>query len=204
MTIRKGEDWGARRSLPPEGVVAGGDAEARQLIEECRRAGRAIPPIGLTGGDLWKALGAPSGGAARLRGDDARTLPMDLGHVVIDGRPAWFLCHLVARRSWWLGRVVAVMNTEWLGEWRVVPRAHPNDGMLELVDGDPSLGQRWLARRRLRTGDHLPHPDLALRRVRRTELRFDRPTDVYLDGVRAGRACVLEVSIEPDALSVVV
>ena len=203
MTIRKGEDWGFDAPLPADGVIVATDAQARSVVEEHRRANREIPPLGLLGGDLWKALGAPTGGVDRLRSAAARTVPIDLGVAVVDGRMLWFVSHLFVKNSWWRGRVIAVMNTEFRGDWRVVSRAHPNDGVLDVVDGNPGLGQRWLARRRLQSGDHLPHPQLQLSRVRSVQFELKSPTHVWLDGIDVGRASQVSLRVEEDALTVV-
>ena len=50
MTIKKGQAWGERRPLPPDGVVVSSDAEARVVLEEYRHAGEAFPTLGLLGG----------------------------------------------------------------------------------------------------------------------------------------------------------
>ena len=49
------------------------------------------------------------------------------------------------------------------GLWRgreVAPRAHPNDGKLDIVEISPAMrwNQRMMAWRRTRIGTHLPHP----------------------------------------------
>ena len=133
-------------------------------------------------------------------------LPVDLGSVLVDGVQHWFVAHLVARRSWWRGRIVAAMNAEFVGNWDVAPRAHPGDGLLDVVDVAPamSLTDRVKARGRLATGAHLPHPAISVSRRDAVQLAFDRPTPVWLDGVRVGEARNLSVRLEPDALVCVV
>ena len=91
-------------------------------MESCRRAGQTLPTLGLLGGDLCRTLGGP-GDEARLRSDDAMTFQVDVGAALLDGRLHWFVAHLIARRSWWRGRLVAVMNAEWLGAWDLGPRS---------------------------------------------------------------------------------
>jgi hypothetical protein len=205
VTIRRGGAWGAPGPLPAHGVVVRSDAEARQVVEEARRAGRPVPPLGLLGGDLCRTLGGGrASGEERLRSEHAVTFPADLGAALVDGRLHWFVAHLVARRSWWRGRVVAAMNAEWRGDWDVAPRAHPDDGLLDVVDADLPQGDRWKARRRLRTGTHLPHPDIEVRRVRAWQADLEPPLDVWLDGVALGRARTLSVRVEPDVLTLVV
>lgn len=203
MTIEKGRSWGEPGPLAADGVVVRTDAEARAAVEAARRAGGPIPELGLLGGDLCRTVGG-RGDEARLRSADAVRLPVDVGSVLVDGRLHRFVAHLVARRSWWRGRVVAVMNAQWIGAWDVAPKSHPNDGLLDVFDGDLSLDDRWKARRRLLTGTHVPHPGIAQRRVAALQVDFDRPTPVWLDGERVGEARSLAIRIEPDAVTCVV
>lgn len=203
MTIERGQSWGRPGPLPADAVIAHTDAEARAVVETARRANEDPPPIGLLGGDLCRTLGG-TGDARRLRSDAAMTFTVDVGAVLVDGRLHWFVAHLVARRSWWRGRVVAVMNAEWRGDWDVAPRSHPNDGMLDIVDGDLPIGDRLQARRRLRTGTHVPHPRIRTERSRAWQADFAPALDVWLDGAKVGRAKDIAVRVEPDALTVVI
>lgn len=203
MTIHKGEAWGAPGPLPADGVVVRSDAEARAVVTEARRTGRPVPVLGLLGGDLCRTLGG-LGDEARLRSPDAMTFPVDLGSVLVDGRLHWFVAHLIARRAWWRGRAVAVMNAQWLGDWDLGPRSHPNDGLLDATDGRLPLGDRLAARRRVRTGTHLPHPALRTTRAAAMSFDLDPALEVRLDGEPVGRARHLAVRVEPDALTVVV
>ncbi len=203
MTIEKGRPWGTAGPLGPDGVLIRSDAEARSVVEAARRAGENPPELGLLGGDLCRTVGG-RGDETRLRGAEAMRLPVDLGSVLVDGRLHWFCAHLVARRSWWRGRVVGVMNAQWLGRWDVAPRSHPNDGLLDVFDADLSLDDRIKARRRLLTGTHVPHPAIGQRRVAALQLEFDRPTPVWLDGQRIGAAKTLSIRLQPDALTCVV
>ncbi len=184
-------------------MVVTSDAEARAVVTEARRAGRQVPTLGLLGGDLCRTLGG-LGDEARMRSDGAMTFPCDLGVAQLDGERHWFVAHAVARRRWWRGRVVAAMNAQWLGSWDLGPRSHPNDGLLDITDGTMPLGDRLQARRRLPTGTHLPHPALEVTRTASAELQLDPPLDLWLDGEKVGRGRHLALSIEPDALRIVV
>jgi hypothetical protein len=205
MTVERGRSWGERRPRPPDLVEVADDAAAGALINQLRAAGQPLPPIGLRAGDLRRTLGGDGGGRVRapLDGPELGCYPVDLGVAVFGGRPRWFLSHLVARRSWWWGEVVAVMNAELIGPWDVAPRSHPNDGRLDVVrTSDLGLGDRWKARRRLRTGTHTPHPRITTARADELELAFAHPLTIRLDGVKVGRATELHVHVEPDALVV--
>ena len=203
MTIGKGTAYGELRPLPADGVVASTDAEARAVVEQARREHRPVPPLGLLGGDLCRTLGG-LGDEPRLRSPEATTFAVDLGCVRLDGRECWFVAHLAAHRRGWRGRSVVVMNAEWLGEWDLGPRSHPGDGILDVTDGSLGLRERLQARRRARTGTHLPHPDLRTRRAAELTLSFASAVPVFLDGDAVGSARELVVSVEPDALSVTV
>jgi hypothetical protein len=203
LTIRKGEPWGEPGPLPAEGRVVRSDAEAREIVTAARRASEQVPPLGLLGGDLCHTLGG-TGDESRLHSDTAVQVPVDLGSVLVDGRLHWFVAHLVVRRSWWHGRVVAVMNAQYLGKWDVAPRGHPNDGRLDVLDADLPLGERLQVRSRLRAGTHVPHPRIEERHVQALQVELDRPTPVYLDGQLVSRARQLTIRVEPDALLCVV
>lgn len=203
MTITKGEPWGEPGPLPRHGVLVRSDAEARAIVTAAHRAGEPIPPLGLLGGDLCRTLGG-TGDEDRLHSDAAMQLPVDLGAVLVDGRLHWFVAHLISRRGWWRGRVVAAMNAQFLGAWDVVPRGHPNDGRLDVLDADLPFDERLQVRSRLKTGTHLPHPRIEERHVSALQIDLARPTPVLLDGDDVGLATTLSIRVEPDALICVV
>jgi hypothetical protein len=203
VTIEKGRDWGRHGPLPAGAVVVRTDSEARAVIEAARRAGDRVPPLGLLGGDLCRTLGG-TGDEDRLRSADALQVPVDLGAVLVDGRLHWFLAHLVARRGWWRGRVVAAMNAQWLGGWTVAPRAHPNDGVLDVLDAQLGVGDRLKARSRLRSGTHVPHPGIKQRRTTAIQVDLDPALPILLDGDPLGPARALSIRVEPDAVLCVV
>lgn len=203
MTVRKGEPWGGPGALPDDGIVVDSDLAARRAVTDARRGNRAIPALGLLAGDLARTCGA-TGNEGRLRGPDAQTLPVDLGEVLVDGSLHFFVAHLVARRSWWRGPIVAAMNAQFLGDWDVAPRSHPGDGRVDLLQADLSLSDRWKARARLPTGTHVPHPGISERRVKAVQLDLAPGTSVWLDGERIGEAKALSIRVAPDALQVVV
>lgn len=194
----------------------GDDAALRRVFEASRQAGRpgagprARPlEVGLLGGDLCRTVGGP-GDSDRLYGDAAVRMVIDAVRVDSaegDG-PWWFLAHLVAHRRGWRGDAAVAMNAEWLktsrGMWKLGPRAHPNDGLVDCTTGRLGWRDRGKARRRAASGDHLPHPALTVTRAASVELVFDRPTPVRLDGEPIGAHRRVSLTVEPDALVVVV
>lgn len=172
-------------------------------MTDAKRSGGETPPLGLAGGDLARTLGG-RGDAARLHSNDATHLWIDIGSVLLDGEIHWFVAHLIARRSWARGRTLAVMNAEWCGKWNLGPRAHPGDGLLDITDASLSLSQRILARRRLPTGSHLPHPEIRNSRTSSWQTDLDPPLRVWLDHDLVTSARHLSVRVEPGAMLVVV
>jgi hypothetical protein len=204
VTIRKGEAWGTIGPLPPDAVRVRSDAELGDLVTRHRQAGAAVPPVALLGGDLMRAVGG-TGSLDRLAGDVA-LLPTDVVRVDADGRTGWFVAHLVARRSWWRGELFGAVNGQYVGQWDVAARAHPNDGRVDVVriDAGMRVRDRWRARTRAVTGAHVPHPAIEIRQHRDLTVEFARPVTVWLDGRRWATARRLELTVEADALVVCV
>jgi hypothetical protein len=203
VTIEKGQPWGEAMALPGGSPVVRSDEALRALVEEHRRAGRPLPPVGLLGGDLHRTLGGVGNREDRLWAGDAVGFPVDLGCALVDGRQHWFVAHLIARNRTWT-RAWAAFNAQWFERLNLAPRGHPNDGRLDIVDSRLSLGQVPVVARRARLGAHLPHPGITTRRVAADQVELDRPLDVLADGVHLGRARTISVRLEPDALTVVV
>jgi hypothetical protein len=181
------------------------DAEAAHLVERSLRAGAPPPVLVLLGGDLCRTVGG-TGDAVHADGPEAMGFPCDVGSVLLDGRLHWFVAHLVARRSWWRGRLFAAMNAQFFGRYDLAPRGHPDDGRLDVLDVDPGfgLGDRVKAWRRLPTGTHVPHPRIRVRSVAALQTTFDPPLRVWLDGIDRGEVANMSLRVEADALTVVV
>jgi diacylglycerol kinase family enzyme len=161
-------------------------------------------PLLIRGGDLHRSVGAPRGAAATTR------LPIDVIDVTADDRRLTAVAHVVARRrgriGWWRGPIIALMNVDHRGRWDAAPRAHPNDGWLDVIEVDEAMSwrSRWQAWRRLPTGSHLPHPDIGTRRSRAEMFTFDEPLALWVDGVERGTVRSLSVAVRPDGAVVYV
>ncbi len=200
MTIRPGQAWGSPIIVPPGVRVASTD---RQVAELAATAGLPIRP---TAGDLAATLGIGAGRAVPAVGSTSVSCPVDVGWAVTPAGSRRFVAHCVARRSWWSGEVVLVMNAQFLAAWDVAPRSHPNDGRLDVVTvaSTMSSAQRWRASRRAPRGEHLPHPSITTARITGRHFTFERPRTIWLDGERWCRSAELTVEIEPDAIEVII
>lgn len=213
MTIEKGRSWGEPAEGIDEPAIADDDAALAALAARALSGGSTLVAE-LRSGDLLKTLGL-----SEPRPPEERfAYPVDLGlaHLGrdtagLDVEPLPFVAHLVAGRlnglltvlGYGPGITAVVMNGAWLGEYRLGPRAHPNDGLLDVTDGRVPLNQRREAARRATTGAHLPHPALKVSRVPSWERTFSRPVMFWLDGVKRGRHRSVRVEVVPDALTVV-
>ena len=151
--------------------------------------------------DLCRTLG---GRGVALPGGSGTRLTVDLGAALLDGKIHWFCAHLVARPEFRPGRWWVAANAAHRGRWNLAPRAHPGDGLLDILDVNLS-GLSWAsAWRRLPSGDHVPHPGIRYNRTSSIQHSFDRLTPVRLDGQSIGRFRDISVRVEAEALQVVV
>jgi hypothetical protein len=204
MTIKPGEPWGNPVPRPSGLIVVRDDRDLARALSQ----GRASP-IGVGGGDLARTLGVtPTSTDSLTTRPTVNEYPLDLLEVRLDGadEPIIAAAHVVVRSPWssghWLrGRILVVMNAEFIGEWDVAPRGHPNDGRVEVFDVAASMSarERLAARRRLPTGTHAPHPKISTRSMRSGTWQFERPLDVVVDGHRIGQASTLSIDVVADA-----
>ena len=217
--MRPGEEWGGPPAPgTPVREVAGDDATL---------AAAATPEVVLriapgTGADLARALGLPA------TGPGTTVVACDLIDVTTPGSPARPAANVVvsgrapdALRPWHRRRPVTVTvdgrpvhtgpatgvviaNGQFLRGADLVPRGHPGDGRLEVQVYGLRPGERGPMRRRLPTGDHVPHPRIVGATGRRVEVRWTRPVPVEADGHPGDPATVLVAAVRPGALRVLV
>lgn len=201
MTIRKGESWGEAVPVPA----------GLRMFDDDRSVGRWLrslsapptEPIGVRGGDLARTMGG--GGPGRFEGVVMQA-PVDLLRVTLDDREVLALSHVVLRGRCWSGRVVMLMNAQFLGRRDVAPRSHPNDGRVDVLEVQSSMPirARVQAVRRSVRGTHVPHPAIVTRQTREWSAVFQRPLACWVDGDRLGRFSEVRVEVVPDCLVVCV
>lgn len=211
MTITAGQPWGEMVAAPIDADRVGSDEDLASVVAHAVRAGTTASVI-VTAGDLFRAVGGTDGVDRTLDEVDIARLPCDALRVDLDDRTYWAVAHVVVHRrilgssalGWWRGRIVAMMNVQYRGEWDVAPRAHPNDGRVDVVEVDRSMAirDRWRARGRLPLGAHVPHPSIRTRQVRSLSLDLEPGDRVVVDGVDRGAGRRLGVTVQPDAFTV--
>lgn len=215
MTIEKGEPWGSPFDGEPPRLRAFDDADLARLAHEQRSAGES-PAVLVGQGDVAATIGADAAepddepGAGRYH-----RYPMDLGYVALADRAGLteqivpFVAHVVGHRHralvrrWSPWPELIVMNTPLLSGLRLGPRAHPNDGKLDVTVGSLPWLESREARRRAATGTHLPHPRLDAFRKADAGFAPGRALRVVVDGVDRGRWSRLNVFVVPDAFVLV-
>lgn len=207
MTIRKFQEWGLEITRPENIQFCGSDAEAAKIATHYRSNRLAMPHIHLTGGSMAISLGYPH----TLSDTVAHELPIDLLRVrytTTDETQHTTMAtnSVVMRHRWWLGKIVAITNGGYFRNWEIAPRAHPNDGVFDVVETTNSMSyrQRLIARRRLSSGSYVPHPSIDQRQCREDSWFFTEPMHLYLDEEFVGSITQVQVTIEPDAIKLVI
>ncbi len=194
MTIRPGEEWGTRVPSPDTLVVAEDDHDAATHAPG--------EPFALVRGDMHRALGHP--GLPR-RNSECTRVSIDALECTVHTNDGTVTVRLafssVTVGSWWRGEHTVVSNSGFLGDLNIAPRSHPNDGVAEVfrMDGRMSFKQRLIARRRARTGTHLPHPLLSVSRGSSVSLERRGPRErLSLDGRAVTNWSRVDVKVIPD------
>ncbi len=211
MTIRKGQPWGTEGPVARDVPRARDDASLALLVHnrlghghlDHSNSGSDAFVARVASGDLLATVGGTASEPALHESPLTMTsqlLPMDLGYVRLDEGPERpFVAHVLAHARGWRGQCMVVMNGAWYGDWYLGPRAHPNDGLLDVTVGELAFRDRMMAKKRVKSGTHLPHPNLEVRRVASMVQTLERPTPVRIDGVLAGNARHIEVRLDSDA-----
>ena len=193
MTIRKGQDWGQKTTVPPDFVTARTDAS----VADAWRS--RIVPL-LSGGNLHSSLGHPP---PKNTGQDCMRFQVDALEVTVTakgGTNTFVAASDVVVGRWMRGDFALVSaNGRWAG-LDIAPRSHPNDGALHVLRIPPkvSLRQRLAARRRAALGTHVPHPEISVTKGESFEMARSSRQPLTVDGLDAGSWESVVVRILPD------
>lgn len=206
MTIRKGEQWGEPCSAPiglPE------FSTERDLGCHVRGYG-VIPEAILKSGTLIQALGIATPTPDRERIKVLIDL-IKVAYTDLEGRDRDDIAVgsvLIGRRSW-LGDLCIVSNCGYLGTTELLSKAHPNDGVMDVLTVSSSMPfmQRLQAWRRIPTSSHLPHPDISTKQKERFSWPLEgnesplKRTRLVIDGEALGLVESVRMQVIPDAIT---
>lgn len=201
MAVRRNADWGEVGRPPVDLPWFADEVAAAAHLTRSVAESKVPVEIGLVGGDMVTTLG--SGPEPVRYVLDALDVSVDLATTGANGstRHLIALSHVIDRpRRRTSGARRFLMNAEFVGSLDVAPRGHPNDGTFEVVDlaETMSFRQRRMAVRRMPRGEHVPHPEVSVRRS--TSESWNVATELFVDGCIVRGAVRVSVTIVPDAV----
>ena len=207
MTIRKLGPYGTPASRPSNLVTKHSDYEVARHFNSDARA----TPCTVTKGSIAQALGLNRESIIHTSQlDQQMTLVnidlMQLEYRIDTSENSNFLIvagTLAMQRRTALSTSLILSNSGILRNRDVLPRAHPNDGFMDVLEIDPkiTLRQRALAWHRSKTGSHLPHPQLRVSRS--NDFQWSgRPSRMIADGVTYKGVVWFRCKVLADAMSI--
>ena len=176
--IERGEQWGVPTTCTPSDVMVTGDYELSLSTTDSR--------LIVCGGDIAHSLGDPQ---PPIVGDNCTEVPIDALRVLITLRNGTTHSYIAASHvmigEWLRGRLVCVSNSGFIGTRNVSPRAHPNDGLFDVMILAPVSKIEFLkVFPKVFSGKHISHPAVTIRRCR--EITIEADAIAYSDGERVG------------------
>lgn len=203
MTIEKGQPWGHSIVVP----TTTRDVDSDWQLARGNRDDIHI----LLGGDLHSTLGKPTG----ITPGQTRTLvQIDAVECTLKNESGTgsVLASATIEIGRWVSafrrhRFIVLTNGGLLDGSHVAPRAHPNDGCVDVMSINSSMPwrDRVLSKRRARTGAHLPHPHITVNRGDTfTFVREYKREKLLIDGQEMKSWKSVEIKVLPDYWQVIV
>lgn len=210
MTISKHGSYGTPVSRPPTLNVLQSDLEIAQHYV----SGHTATPCTVTNGSIALSLGISSEMNFRDSESNQQMTLVDIDLLQIDfrTRPPSTANSSTSSRIVVAGTIaiqhrtplstcLILSNSGILRSRDVLPRAHPNDGFVDVLEVDPkiSIRQRAIAWSRSATGSHLPHPNLRVSRS--IDFQWSgSPARMIADGVTYKGVVWLRCTVLADAM----
>ncbi len=206
MVIKRGEDWGHRVLQPDDLLVFENDVHVNEYLTKQFQSSLPNQSIAILNSNIARSLG--------MNGSDLSVEKMlktsfDAIEVEISDCDDQISCEIflgnaLIRNSWRRGAITGVFNTSFIAGRDWAPRAHPNDGKLDvlLIDEAMSLRQRITAYRLSRSGSHLPHPHLKYLQSQSYVANDPETAILTLDSVEFGAVKRCSFRVIPDAVSI--
>ena len=210
MTISKHGSYGTPVSRPPTLNVLQSDLEIAQHYV----SGHTATPCTVTNGSIALSLGISSEMNLRDSESNQQMTLVDIDLLQIDfrTRPPSIANSSTSSRIVVAGTIaiqhrtplstcLILSNSGILRSRDVLPRAHPNDGFVDVLEVDPkiSIRQRAIAWSRSATGSHLPHPNFRVSRS--IDFQWSgSPARMIADGVTYKGVVWLRCTVLADAM----
>lgn len=210
MTISKHGSYGTPVSRPPTLNVLQSDLEIAQHYV----SGHTATPCTVTNGSIALSLGISSELNFRDSESNQQMTLVDIDLLQIDfrTRPPSTANSSTSSRIVVAGTIaiqhrtplstcLILSNSGILRSRDVLPRAHPNDGFVDVLEVDPkiSIRQRAIAWSRSATGSHLPHPNFRVSRS--IDFQWSgSPARMIADGVTYKGVVWLRCTVLADAM----
>ncbi len=206
MVIKRGEDWGQRVLRPDDLLVFKNDAQANDCLTKQFKSSLANQSIAILKSNVARSLGLDG---SNFSSETMLRTSFDVIEVEIsshDGATSrrCFLGNALIRDSWRRGAITGIFNASFIAGRDWAPRAHPNDGKLDVlsVDEAMSLRQRITAHRLSRSGSHLPHPHLRYLQSQSYVATDLEGATLTVDSVDFGAVESCSFRVIPDAVSI--
>lgn len=201
MTIKRGQDWGQLVERPDRLHIFDDDSSFGSFLSDNRALDWSSMNFAILKSEAARDLGLSG---ARTDSSQMLRTSFDLIEVqaqVGDLRITRFLVgQAVLGNGFFRGRTVGVFNVSFHAGRDWAPRAHPNDGKMDVVEfaKDMKFAQRFAAYRKLKTGSHLPHPDISYHQSNQYQFDDLRATRLTVDSLDLGavKTCTFQVIVD--------
>lgn len=164
MPISPGSPWGFTSSLPEQTVNMSSDRELGLFLRDHSAKQIHEQTIFMKSGDIPLVLGVDN------RPRNAECIRVVIDAIVVSytdhigvGHTDVCIASMSITRRFFRGAISVVTNSGYWRNHEVAPRAHLNDGKLDIfeVSGAMRWSQRRLMWKKAEVGAHLPHPLLS-------------------------------------------
>lgn len=212
MTIKKGREWGHHLQRPSDLQVVADDFAASERITQMLDDSFTTINLAIVHSVMARALGL---NGANLESSSLLMTQFDLIQAIftpVDSRAAtnsdieshrYFVGNAFIGKRRLHGVRVGVMNSSFDKKRDWAPRAHPNDGRLDVIEFQERIKfrQRMVAMQRMKSGTHLPHPNIRYHQATEYSADCSEVPYLFIEGRNVGRISSCRFVVMPDAVS---
>jgi len=204
MPISPGSPWGVVAPLPDCPLYLKSDRELGVFLRDHSAKQIHDQSIFMRSGDIPRVLGVLD------RPRNAECLRVVIDAIVVSYTDAVGIEHsdvciasLSIARRFFRGAISVVTNSGYWRKHEVAPRAHLNDGKLDIfeVSGAMRMGQRRMMWKMAETGSHLPHPLLSYSQGDFFHWK-GKPQRLVIDGQYVGMVTNVSCRVQSDCAQV--